>query len=321
MLKLPSLPISGTSSCTKSYTDVEQNIVAPPTEDELKNMIVTFEDDGGQKVRVSPVTILRRPVERYLPPSGDYYDQNTILASFDADMLSNEGRCVSCWSHKHVASLRDCASSCLICHTKKHLGKECNRIFATVRWWKAHGHTPPAVFSTRPQASTLAYLIVAQIVMPMKLLQDAVVPNMRHPIVKKFYGTQAPPHAIGAAAQKCGNVGKPVEMALETSATVASSLACEYDGDHEVEAPLHHACKSRIQNLQFQLVQARKNIASQEQTIASQEQIIAARDVRIAELDGILNGMDAMMGGQRGRKRMKTGDVASDTGKTDEMCE
>jgi hypothetical protein len=75
------------------------------------------------KEPVKPRDSLELSVERYLPPTGPYYDQFSLSNLLDIDFAKELLRCWSCWRlatdcSKGVA----CTRVCRVCNTAEHPG-------------------------------------------------------------------------------------------------------------------------------------------------------------------------------------------------------
>lgn len=157
---------------------------------------VSIKDSSGVTHRVLPVKELKDPSSRFLPPSGQYYDQSAIEIS--AELLDCDNRCVLCWNPKVVGKTCKCAELCMICETKQHRGTDCSKVYASIEWWQSHGHRPRKKAQLRPTPSERAYLVVAGVLKECERLEDPVVVNMKNPIVKALYARKAPPRLLKA---------------------------------------------------------------------------------------------------------------------------
>ncbi|KAJ4378101.1 hypothetical protein N0V83_000933 [Neocucurbitaria cava] len=224
-----------------------------PSAEELKGSKIDIEVSPGVVKRIPAAEGLKREVERYLPPSGRYYDQNTVEAIFASSIFAGRGRCVSCWSPKHVLSMRRCKRQCCVCGTEEHLGLECPALYATWRWWREHGHTPSPAIQSRPTTAQLAYLIVAKVVKPIENIQGPLIVNMDHPAVREFYQGKAAPEVI---------LSQPKEPEVDTDARVHPNTS-----NHDHPDLAHRHCLDHIRQLENKIGAMENRIQSMESTL------------------------------------------------------
>lgn len=65
---------------------------------------------------------LKYPIERYLPPSGPYYDRRTFASVMHQGFRKCKKWCASCWMPRHGPQ-PSCLNKCWICATKQHTGR------------------------------------------------------------------------------------------------------------------------------------------------------------------------------------------------------
>lgn len=150
--------------------------------------------NSGIAHRIVPVPKLIDPVKRYLPPAGPYYDQSILDAS--TGIFTENRRCVFCWNREVPGQKCECKLRCAVCDTKEHRGFECPKMYVGMRWWRDHNHRPRPKAQIRPNPGERAYLVIAGVFKDWRKLEDAVVINMDHPIVKEHYKGKAAPQAL-----------------------------------------------------------------------------------------------------------------------------
>ena len=155
---------------------------------------------SGVSFRVTPVKKLKGSIERYLPPAGQYNDEGTVEDTFSAIDLA--GICVLCWNTKTQGHECECTEKCTLCGTKQHRGRDCPKIYASIEWWRSHGHCLRRKAHIRPRAGERAYLVVAGVFKEWKRLKDPVVVNPEHPVVKAFYKGKDTPCALTELPRK-----------------------------------------------------------------------------------------------------------------------
>jgi hypothetical protein len=156
----------------------------------LKKSHIRVEGPSGVAYHVTPVKELKDPVERYLPPAGQYYDQSAFGA------IDLEQCCVLCLHMKHTGQECKCTEKCILCRTKQHRHRDCSRIYASIKWWQSHGHHLRKRAQLRPILRERAYLVVAGVYKDWERLEDPVVVNLEHPVVKAFYKGKDAPSAL-----------------------------------------------------------------------------------------------------------------------------
>ncbi|KAF3050162.1 hypothetical protein E8E11_000956 [Didymella keratinophila] len=174
---------------------------------------------SGVIFRVTPAKELKNSIERYLPPAGQYYDEDAFENSHGATDWA--GICVLCWNTKTEGQECECKEKCTLCGTKQHRGRDCLKVYATIKWWRGHGHCLRKKAHVRPGAGERAYLVVAKVSKDWKRLEDPVVINPEHPVVRAFYKGKDAPCALTELPRKL----RPTT----TAATVDSSTGPDAD--------------------------------------------------------------------------------------------
>ena len=125
---------------------------------------------------------LSLPPERYLPPSGPYYDQDTLFQIFGHDFFSNN-RCLTCWGSPHTSAPgMGCQRICKICGTQDHPSAVRSSLFF-------------CMFSSR-ENTILQRLLTAATEMPSALLHKTVVlPTQSHSLAEGRLQSGAPIYA------------------------------------------------------------------------------------------------------------------------------
>jgi hypothetical protein len=171
----------------------DQDTFHLPTPEQLHSTSLMLDFDRGNIVAVSPIQELLDPIERYLPPAGQYYDQFTITL-VKKFLAGNAKRCCSCWFYLRHGKTRSCKYTCLVCGTDAHHGASCHLIFASVKWWSEQGYPPKTSIQRRPNPREMVYLIITGVILyrPGMAYREPIVVNMMHPVVREFYNGAKP---------------------------------------------------------------------------------------------------------------------------------
>ncbi|KAF3042339.1 hypothetical protein E8E12_003083 [Didymella heteroderae] len=142
---------------------------------------------------------LKYPVERYLPPSGPYYDQCTFASVMHQGFRKNKKWCASCWMPRHGRQ-GSCLDRCSTCSTKQHTGKVCPQLYCDARWYRNRGVPDPMLvdpgLQIRPDLPELATLSQIGVLQPSNVFEDLIIPIMTHPVCRKFYGNGPGPKPV-----------------------------------------------------------------------------------------------------------------------------
>lgn len=150
----------------------------------LKNANIRVTSPSSVSYQINPVRELKCPIAHYLPPAGQYYDQK-VLESVFCGTDPNKA-CVLCWNIKIAGQVCKCRKKCILCGSN-HYGANCLKVYASVKWWRDHGRRPRKKAQLRPSLGERAYLVVAGVYKDWEGLEDPVVVNLEHPVVKAFY--------------------------------------------------------------------------------------------------------------------------------------
>ncbi|KAI8937290.1 hypothetical protein NX059_006498 [Plenodomus lindquistii] len=179
------------------YTKLRTSYILPSYE-KVRNakIFVTTEEEELQ--RVIAVTNLPFEIERYLPPSGGYFDQYAIGNAIDTPGMNPDGKCLSCYRIRHGTEGPRCQKKCLVCDTVDHLGMPCAKLYLESDWWKEHGRTlgTRIDIQIRPSLAEWAYLAIAEVVEGITTSGGPIVVRWDHPIVKEFYRGSSIPHLM-----------------------------------------------------------------------------------------------------------------------------
>ena len=171
-----------------------------PTAEQLQTSNIRVEKRPGVTQRIVPVDKLKNSIKLLLPPPGPYFDQSTLDAASEA--FDENKKCVFCWNTKNSDQTCKSEKKCVACKSKNHRGRDCPRLYAGINWWEARGHRLRKKAQLRPNPGERAYLIVAGVFKDWKKLDDPVVVNMKHPIVKAFYKDKKTPSVITSLPKK-----------------------------------------------------------------------------------------------------------------------
>jgi hypothetical protein len=99
---------------TKSYDPKRADLLPSlPSFTKQPTATVTF---------IAPVTSLNFRPERYLPPSGPYYDEPSLALALDVKFTKD--KCWTCWGLQSACTKRGtCTKMCKVCRTTNHPGK------------------------------------------------------------------------------------------------------------------------------------------------------------------------------------------------------
>lgn len=100
----------------------------------------------------------------------------------------------------------------MLCGTKQHRGRDCSKVYASIKWWQSHGHHLRKKAQLRPNPGEHAYLVVAGVFKDWMRLGDPVVVNLEHPLVKASYKGRDVPYAL---TELPGNL-RPIPVAAIT---------------------------------------------------------------------------------------------------------
>ncbi|KAF2852929.1 hypothetical protein T440DRAFT_516218 [Plenodomus tracheiphilus IPT5] len=166
-----------------------------PSYEKVRSSKVFLQTEDGEPQRVTAVTNLPLPIERYLPPAGQYYDQYAVGDAIHAEAMDPNGKCLTCYRLRHGTEGKRCKKKCLICDTFDHPGQPCKQLFVENDWWKEHDRILGAdsEIPVRPSLAEWAYLAIAGIVEDIKDPKGPIVVVPDHPIVDEFYRRIQPP--------------------------------------------------------------------------------------------------------------------------------
>lgn len=266
-----------------------------PTPQQLRDSEVILEVEPGVRERIEPLEKLPARIERFLPPTHAHYDQYSDRLVRGSIGHGATRKCPSCFGDAHIARPKQCTRHCQICLTKNHMGRECPMVWATFRWWKGFGHNPYTSISRRPDASELAYLIVAGVVIYKSgmSLRGKIIANNHHPAVRKFLGLQPlevegvlPPVPVPASPPKPVPASPPKRNSLSPSLVLPAER--QLIPQIEIEEMFAEDTEEMHRLIEEEEAEKQANIARADAALADAEALVveakkalkAARDIR-----------------------------------------
>jgi hypothetical protein len=292
-IKLP----TQTESVLEPAVQVAQRDYAMPTPNELKRFTIYMETDLGVRRHIPPLPELKKAMEYFLPPPHSfYYDEYALPKVFREGTFDASINCLSCWQLSHVRKFKDCVGTCTICAKNDHKGKMCSHLYTTVNWWRVRRYNPPSYAQTRPEASEIAYLVLAGVIKEMSRLSDPIEPNMKHPLVKEFYKQHGLPVLMTGRAEDLSSseeseeeesseeevaenhateddvsAGNPAHFTAPEAVVSSTEASRAQELHRDARKDSHLYCQEQIAQLREQLSQARNEMAEMTRRIQELE--------------------------------------------------